>query len=171
VFPVPPNAEKTSSSRGAVLVPGLLGMVNNFAPVARELAGTAGVDDVIVVDNRNHGESFHDPEMDYTVMVEDLRRLVVDELKLTATTLEESSTKKIVLVGHSMGGKVAMRFATDHPDLVEKLVIVDIAPKKYDTKAKGRAMAHNWSELFPLLETLPLQECETKKEVSFFSII
>jgi len=76
---------------------------------------------VIIPDQRNHGQSFHHPAMDFDIMTEDLK-MFVDELGL----------KHFHLIGHSMGGKVAANFTQHYPDRVEKVVFVDILP--YNTK-------------------------------------
>jgi pimeloyl-ACP methyl ester carboxylesterase len=74
----------------------------------------------ILVDLRNHGRSPHDPEMNFSVMASDVLELMKD------LDLDDA-----ILLGHSMGGKVAMHFATTYPELTEKLIVVDIAPKAY----------------------------------------
>ena len=74
----------------------------------------------ILVDLRNHGRSPHDPIMNFQVMADDVHELMLD------LDLEDA-----ILLGHSMGGKVAMQFATTYPELIEKLIVVDIAPKIY----------------------------------------
>ena len=76
---------------------------------------------VFAVDLRNHGRSPHSDIMDYDVMAADLRTIV-----------EQQALSSVMLLGHSLGGKVAMQFAIDHFREVEKLVIVDIAPKRYE---------------------------------------
>lgn len=74
----------------------------------------------ILVDLRNHGRSPHDDEMNYKVMTEDVLELM-NNLHIEHT----------YLMGHSMGGKVAMLFALTYPEKVDKLIVVDISPKKY----------------------------------------
>ena len=74
----------------------------------------------IVVDMRNHGRSPHDPVMNFQVMTEDIIEL-----------MEDLQLENVSLLGHSMGGKVAMQFALQHPEVVDKLIVVDIAPKYY----------------------------------------
>jgi esterase len=76
---------------------------------------------VFTVDQRNHGQSPHDEGFSYPVMVEDLREFI------DAHRLENP-----IVIGHSMGGKVAMNFALAHPEKLEKLIVVDIAPKPYN---------------------------------------
>jgi len=74
----------------------------------------------ILVDLRNHGRSPHDEVMNFSVMADDVLDLMKD------LDLDDA-----VLLGHSMGGKVAMQFATTYPEVTEKLIVVDIAPKQY----------------------------------------
>src|SRR5262245_50472552 len=75
---------------------------------------------VFAVDLRNHGRSPHSDILDYDVMAADLREFV-----------KQQALRRIMLLGHSMGGKVAMQFAIDNSELVDRLIIVDIAPKPY----------------------------------------
>lgn len=100
-----------------IIMHGLFGSGDNWRTVAGMLEGQY---QCIVVDMRNHGRSPHDPVMNFKVMTEDVVELMQD-LHLT----------KVSLLGHSMGGKVAMQFALEYPDLVDKLIVVDIAPKYY----------------------------------------
>lgn len=73
-----------------------------------------------LIDARNHGASPHHPEMTYAAMAADLREHVV-----------RNNLGRITLLGHSMGGKMAVAFASTFPELVEKLIVVDIAPVTY----------------------------------------
>lgn len=75
---------------------------------------------VYTVDLRNHGLSPHSDQHSYDLMAEDVRAFV-----------ESIQSGPVTVIGHSMGGKVAMKLATDHPELVAKLVVVDIVPKTY----------------------------------------
>jgi esterase len=100
-----------------VLLHGLFGSLENWHSISLELARQFHV---IAADQRNHGRSPHQPEMNYELMARDLLELL-DSLHL----------EKAGLVGHSMGGKTAMQFALVHPERVSKLVVADIAPKAY----------------------------------------
>ena len=100
-----------------VILHGLLGDSSNFRSTAEILGRKRPV---IVPDLRNHGNSPKSPLFDYSYITEDIRRLV-DEQQIT----------RLHILGHSMGGKAAMVFADTYPDLVDKLIIVDIAPKRY----------------------------------------
>lgn len=100
-----------------IIMHGLFGSGDNWRSIARMMEPHY---QSIVVDMRNHGRSPHDPEMNFTVMADDILELMTD-----------LSLDKVSLLGHSMGGKVAMQFSLLHPDMVEKLIVVDIAPKYY----------------------------------------
>jgi pimeloyl-ACP methyl ester carboxylesterase len=108
-----------SSGQGSplVLLHGLFGALDNWHQACRNLAADYRV---VTMDHRNHGRSPHDGAMDYPAMAEDLRE-----------TLSGLGIDRTHLLGHSMGGKTAMEFALRHPDRVERLVLVDIAPRQY----------------------------------------
>ena len=100
-----------------MILHGLFGYSDNWQTHANKLAEYYRV---ILVDLRNHGHSDWSEEFSYDLMAQDVFELV-DELKL----------EDLILLGHSMGGKVAMRFAQQHEDLLEKLIIVDMGMKSY----------------------------------------
>jgi len=100
-----------------IILHGLFGSSDNWQSIARKLAKQFRV---ITVDQRNHGRSFHHQRFDYDVMAEDLEQLY-----------HHLGLEEAVLAGHSMGGKTAMKFALKNPDLVSRLVVVDIGPKYY----------------------------------------
>ncbi|MEW8411667.1 MAG: alpha/beta fold hydrolase [Candidatus Thiodiazotropha sp.] len=123
------------------LLHGLFGSANNWMGVVKYLQDGFHI---IVPDLRNHGRSPHHKEMDYGVMA--------DDLLLLFEHLESSS---VYLVGHSMGGKVAMWLALQRPDWVEKLVVADIAPVTY---------AHRFDNIFQALAGLPIDEISNREE-------
>ena len=100
-----------------IILHGLFGMLDNWQALAKEFACFF---ETHIIDLRNHGRSFHANQHNYELMSEDLLSY------LNAYNLDEVS-----LIGHSMGGKVAMTFACMYPESVEKLVVVDIVPKYY----------------------------------------
>ena len=100
-----------------IVLHGLFGMLDNWQALAKEFACFF---ETHIIDLRNHGRSFHANQHNYELMSEDLLSY------LNANNLDE-----VYLIGHSMGGKVAMTFACMYPESVEKLVVVDIAPKYY----------------------------------------
>lgn len=102
-----------------IILHGFLGMSDNWKTLGRKFAENYQVH---LVDQRNHGRSFHTSEFNYDVLVEDLKQYC-----------EEHQLQNIILLGHSMGGKTAMLFATEYPNLISKLIIADISPRFYPT--------------------------------------
>ena len=111
------NFKKLGSGKPLVILHGLFGSLDNWFSIARELEKHYTL---YLVDQRNHGDSPHAEEWNYSVMVEDLKEL-----------LDEEGLDKIYLMGHSMGGKTVMNFACAYPERVEKLIVADIAPRYY----------------------------------------
>lgn len=101
-----------------LILHGFLGMSDNWKTLGTKFSENGF--EVHLIDLRNHGKSPHTSEMTYDLMAQDIKDY--------CTTHE---LKDIVLLGHSMGGKVAMQVACDFPDLLQKLIVVDIAPKYY----------------------------------------
>lgn len=101
-----------------VILHGLFGSARNWVTIARRLAASGRR--VIAADLRNHGDSPHDARMDYAAMAEDV-----------ACVIEERAGGRAAVLGHSMGGKAAMVLALTRPALVDRLVVVDIAPVAY----------------------------------------
>ena len=108
---------RAGSGPPLLIMHGLFGSGRNWQSHARRLADSF---DVLTVDLRNHGQSFHADDMNYPLMAADVAQFL-DNLGLGACRL----------LGHSMGGKVAMVLALQYPELVSKLVVADIAPVVY----------------------------------------
>ena len=106
------------SGKPFLILHGFLGMSDNWKTLGTKWA-EAGYE-VHLLDLRNHGRSLHSDEFTYTVMAHD----VLDYC-------QEKNLSSIYLMGHSMGGKVAMTFATAYPKIVDKLIVADIGPKEY----------------------------------------
>mgnify|MGYP001076774479 CR=1 FL=1 len=97
---------------------GFLGMLDNWKTLGSLYAENGFC--VHLIDQRNHGKSFHSPDFNYDILADDfLNYLNYHEIDNTA------------LIGHSMGGKTAMQFACTYPERINKLLIADIAPKFY----------------------------------------
>jgi len=101
-----------------LILHGFLGMSDNWKSLGKKFSNENY--QVHLIDQRNHGRSFHDDSFNYEVLVEDLKQYC-----------DYYNLKNIVLLGHSMGGKTAMLFASTYPELVSKLIIADIAPRFY----------------------------------------
>lgn len=124
-----------------IILHGLFGTLDNWQTLARQLAENYSV---FTLDQRNHGRSPHSDAHDYHSMAEDLRHFMESHWMFGAS-----------IIGHSMGGKTAMQFALDHPDMVKKLVVVDISPKAYPG-------SHH--DIFDALLSLELDKMETRQE-------
>ncbi|GAB5401755.1 MAG: alpha/beta fold hydrolase [Aureisphaera sp.] len=123
-----------------VILHGFLGMGDNWKTLGRKFAEMGY--QVHLVDQRNHGRSFHSNDFSYRFMSEDLLQYC-----------EHHQLSEIVLLGHSMGGKTAMEFATGYEDRVSHLIVADIAPKSYPQH-------HN--EILKALATLDFSEISTR---------
>ena len=110
--------EVVGEGRPVVIMHGLLGSADNWRSMSRRLSAHY---QVFALDLRNHGRSPHSNVLDYDVMVADAREFV-----------ERQELRRIILLGHSMGGKVAMQFAVQYSEQVDRLIVVDIAPKAYE---------------------------------------
>lgn len=108
---------ETGEGPALVILHGLFGSGRNWASVARKLGETHRV---FTVDLRNHGASPWAETMDYAEMADDVRAFLVRYGLAGATVM-----------GHSMGGKTAMRLALEHEGDVGRLIVVDIAPVAY----------------------------------------
>ena len=124
-----------------VILHGLFGNSDNWQTHANKLSEYFRV---ILVDQRNHGRSDWSDEFSYDLMAEDLNELFI-----------ELNIKKAIVLGHSMGGKTAIRFTQLHPSKVEKLIVVDIGVKEYP-------MHH--TEILNSLHSIELDKITTRSE-------
>lgn len=125
-----------------VILHGFLGMGDNWKTLARQF-NLQGFQ-VHLVDQRNHGRSFHSSDFSYEILSEDLYEYCM-----------QKDLEDIVLLGHSMGGKTAMMFASKYPQMLSKLIVADIAPRFYPP--------HHQSILAGLT-SLDFSEIVTRKE-------
>jgi esterase len=100
-----------------IILHGLFGQSDNWVTVGRRIADQFHV---YIPDQRNHGQSPHTSIHSFPAMTDDL-----------AEFIEELHIENPVLIGHSMGGKVAMTYALENPGKVKKLVVIDISPRRY----------------------------------------
>lgn len=124
-----------------VILHGLLGSSRNWSTIGKALQSRF---DVHAIDLRNHGSSPHADAMRWAEMSADLQAY-----------LDLHQIESLVLMGHSLGGKVAMRFACEKPELVEKLIIVDIAAKAYPPYHDNE---------FRAMKRIPTSELASRKE-------
>ncbi len=101
-----------------IILHGVFGLSDNWVSIGKKIAEKFSVH---ILDQRNHGRSPHSPVFNYYSMVDDLLEFI-----------DEHNIVNPVIIGHSMGGKVAMRFALENPDIVDKLIVIDISTRKYN---------------------------------------
>jgi len=130
-----------------IILHGFFASSRNWRQVAEKLAARFHV---YVLDMRNHGASPHHPIMDYPAMADDLLLFMESQGLTTAS-----------LLGHSMGGKVAMWFALNHPERMDKLIVADIAPVRY---------THCFNNLIQALKALPLHEISNRKQAELLLV-
>ena len=111
------NYTDQGSGAAVVLMHGMFGSLSNLGSLAKVLAQRYRV---LSVDLRNHGDSPHEDEMDLALMASDVVELL-DALNLP----------RAILLGHSLGGKIAMQVALNHPQRVSQLIVADISPVNY----------------------------------------
>lgn len=124
-----------------VMLHGIFGSSDNWLTQSRMLSERYHT---YALDLRNHGQSPHDEVFDYASMVEDVLKF-----------MKENNIEDPILMGHSMGGKVAMNLALAYPDKIGKLIVVDIAPKSYDMQ--------NYVVLKGLL-SIPIEEVTSRQQ-------
>lgn len=101
-----------------LIIHGFLGMSDNWKSLGSQYVSEGF--EVHLLDLRNHGRSFHSDDFNYEIMAHDVLEYC-----------HNHNLNQISIIGHSMGGKVAMLFATKYPTMVKKLIVADIGPKYY----------------------------------------
>lgn len=111
------NYKKLGTGQPFIIIHGLFGSLDNWMSFAKAMAENY---EVFLVDARNHGQSPHSEVFNYKIMADDIYEFLM-----------EHSLDNVIILGHSMGGKIAMQFALNYPQKIDKLIVVDIAPKSY----------------------------------------
>jgi len=141
-FQSPRVSESSASDKQTILIlHGLFGSKRNWQSIARQLGEKF---QVFTLDLRNHGESEHHEDMTYQAMADDMFQFIL-----------EHSIKNVSVIGHSMGGKVAMQMALQRPEIINRLVVIDIAPVKYQ---------HGFNDLIDSLRDLPLEQISNRQD-------
>lgn len=134
-----------NSNQPLIIIHGFFASSRNWRQIAKRFSDRFHV---YVVDMRNHGLSPHQPLMDYPLMAEDLK-VFMDEQGLSTATI----------LGHSMGGKIAMWFALNYPAKIKNLIIADISPESYQ---------HSFDRTIQALKDLPLDQVKNRKQADDF---
>ncbi|MCQ8105316.1 alpha/beta fold hydrolase [Methylomonas sp. SURF-2] len=128
-----------------IILHGFLASSRNWRGIAKRLAEHHFV---YVLDMRNHGGSPHDEQMDYPLMAYDV-----------ICFMDKMGIGSAHLLGHSMGGKIAMWIALHYPERIKQLVVVDIAPVNYE---------HSFAPMIYALRQLPLDRISNRKDAEQF---
>jgi pimeloyl-ACP methyl ester carboxylesterase len=136
------NYKEFGEGTPTIILHGLFGTLDNWQTIAKHLAEHYWI---FIIDQRNHGRSLHDDtEMNYQLLADDLKDFMDTHHLYSAN-----------LIGHSMGGKTVMQFALQYPDMVNQLVVIDIAPKSYQS---------GHEKIFEAMLTLDLAQLKDRKE-------
>ncbi len=133
--------DSATDKQTILILHGLFGSKRNWQSIARKLSEKSRV---FTLDLRNHGESEHSDFMSYPDMADDVFEFIT-----------EHELGKVSIIGHSMGGKVAMQMALKQTDTIRRLVIIDIAPVQYQ---------HSFDNLITSLDALPLDHISNRQE-------
>lgn len=135
------NYKAFGEGKPLIILHGVFGSLDNWLTVGKTLAEKFKV---YLLDLRNHGDSFQDSDFTYDAMSKDLVNFI-----------KENKIVGPVIIGHSMGGKVAMKFAVNNPDLFDKLIVVDIAPRSYPP---------HHQQILKGLESIDLKTLKSRKD-------
>lgn len=136
--------ENPISNNPVVLIHGLFGDLHNLGVLGRDLQQYF---DTIQIDVRNHGDSFRDDQMSYQQMAQDVINLI-----------KSLGYKSAILIGHSMGGKIAMAATALAPDFITQVVAIDIAPVAYQVRRHDK--------IFAALDAVTAEQAKTRQEAT-----
>ena len=128
-----------------IILHGIFGISDNWVTYGKRLAAEGF--EVFIPDQRNHGQSPHSDVFNYLALTDDLFDFI-----------DEHEIEDPILLGHSMGGKVVMRFALENPLLVSKLIVVDITLKAYGPRRQHRM-------IIEALQSVDLSKVRSRQEV------
>jgi pimeloyl-ACP methyl ester carboxylesterase len=137
------NFKSFGEGRPIIFLHGLFGMLDNWQTFGKKMADNDYK--VYLIDQRDHGKSPTTEAFNYKLLAADLKDFIVDQ-----------GLDSAIIVGHSMGGKTAMQFVAGWPYLVDKLIIVDIAPKEY---------SNGHQAIFDALLDYDLKTIQSRKEI------
>ena len=132
-----------SGNHVLIVLHGFLGMLDNWKSFAKRM--NQNKYQIHLVDQRNHGKSFHSNLFNYEILAVDLKNYI-----------DHYNIKKFSLIGHSMGGKTAMMFSSMYPQLIKKLIIVDILPVFY---------SNDYDKIIDSLKSLDLKKLVSRVNI------
>jgi len=142
------NYKKIGEGIPVIILHGLYGSSDNWISIAKNLSSEFSV---YLIDLRNHGNSPHSDIFTIKAMSNDLYEFITDH-----------NIDSFVLIGHSLGGKISMEFASVHPEKITKLIIVDIAPRNYTKEEFQERDNHN--KIISTLKDVDLKKYKNRSE-------
>ncbi|MFY0626489.1 MAG: alpha/beta fold hydrolase [Reichenbachiella sp.] len=136
------NYKTFGEGQPLIILHGFLGSLDNWLTLGKKFGETH---QVFLLDQRNHGKSFHSDQWGYDEMVDDLEFFV-----------SELGIENPILLGHSMGGKTAMQYTAFHESSIDKLIVADIGPKQYPV---------HHDQILKGLKSVPIMEIRSREEV------
>src|SRR5210317_1491406 len=119
--------KKYGSGRPLIILHGIFGISDNWVSFGKRIAELGF--EVYILDQRNHGQSPHHYAFNYYALTEDLLEFI-----------EQQDINDPIILGHSMGGKVAMRFTLENPEDVDALIVVDTSMRTYVSHTHHRQL-------------------------------
>ncbi|MCF8367561.1 MAG: alpha/beta fold hydrolase [Bacteroidales bacterium] len=119
---------KYGEGQPLIILHGIFGISDNWVTIGRRLAEKF---EVYIPDQRNHGQSPHSSTFNYFALIDDLFEFIEDHQLINP-----------IIIGHSMGGKVAMNFALENPGKIDKLIVVDISTRAYTGRQEHQEIIH-----------------------------
>ena len=136
---------KFGQGKPLIILHGLFGISDNWVSFGKKIADLGY--EVFIPDQRNHGRSPHSPAFNYLALVDDLFEFI-----------DEHELEDAVILGHSMGGKVAMRFVLENPEYVSKLIVVDISMRAYAARPHHK-------NIIRAMKNVDFSQVHSRKEV------
>lgn len=143
--------KKYGKGNAFIILHALYGSSDNWHSLSKSLSQNF---EVFVPDLRNHGKSPHDPDHSYQALQQDVLEFI-----------ENHKIERPILLGHSMGGKTAMLFSLLHPELIEKLIIVDIAPKPYKSLQSFDPEVVHHMNILNAFESVNVSEMSSRSDI------
>lgn len=147
------KAGPTATGGGSpiIIIHGLYGSSDNWLTIARELSSDYLV---YLVDLRNHGNSPHTDRHTYPLMKLDLLEFV-----------DRHDIEKAVIIGHSMGGKVAMAFSAEFPERIKSMAVIDIGPKSYHKLTDYSSQAIEHMNILNAMQSVDFSVVKTREDI------
>lgn len=143
--------KKSGKGPTLIIVHGLYGSSDNWFSIGKKLSENF---EVFLIDQRNHGQSPHADQHTYELMKGDLLEF-----------MDGQGIGKAILIGHSMGGKTVMHLAINHPERVNSLIVIDIAPKSYMELADSSAQTADHKHIMAAMLNVDFSRVKSRKDV------